>query len=130
MHYLLFYDYAGDYLDRRGQFRAEHLKLAREAVARGELVLGGALANPPDGGVLVFRGSSPAVAEAFASADPLRHARAGDELAGPRMDDGGGPGGGGSPAGRAGVVGKDSASLEARQEARALRAKVVKRPSQ
>jgi len=70
MHYLLFYDYAGDYLDRRGQFRAAHLKLARQAVARGELVLGGAFANPPDGGVLVFRGSSPAVAEAFASADP------------------------------------------------------------
>lgn len=44
--------------------------LARQAVERGELVLGGALANPVDGAVLLFRGSSPAVAERFASADP------------------------------------------------------------
>ena len=70
MHYLLFYDYAGDYMERRSQFRAEHLKLARQAVGRGEVVLGGAFANPPDGAVLLFRGSSPAVAEALASADP------------------------------------------------------------
>jgi len=39
-------------------------------VERGELVLGGALANPIDGAVLLFRGASPAVAEAFAAADP------------------------------------------------------------
>ena len=70
MHYLLFYDYAGDILERRKQFRAEHLKHARRAVERGELVLGGAFANPVDGAVLLFRGSSPAVAEAFAAADP------------------------------------------------------------
>jgi hypothetical protein len=37
---------------------------------RGDLVLGGALARPADGAVLVFRGSSPAVAEAFAAGDP------------------------------------------------------------
>ena len=46
-----------------------HIALAREAVARGELVLGGAL-NPPDGVMLLFRGDSPAAAEAFAKADP------------------------------------------------------------
>lgn len=28
MHYLLFYDYAPDYLERRAQFREEHLALA------------------------------------------------------------------------------------------------------
>ena len=37
--------------------------------ARGELVLGGAL-NPPEGVMLLFRGDSPAAAEAFAKADP------------------------------------------------------------
>ena len=42
----------------------------KERLARGELVLGGALANPVDGAVLLFRGDSPAAAEAFAAADP------------------------------------------------------------
>lgn len=70
MHYLLFYDLVPDYLERRGAFRAEHLAHARAAVARGELVLGGALANPPDLAVLLFQCDSPAVVEAFAAADP------------------------------------------------------------
>ncbi len=70
MHYLLFYDVVDDYVERRLAFREAHLLLARQAVERGELVLGGALANPVDGAVLLFRGSSPAVAERFAAADP------------------------------------------------------------
>jgi uncharacterized protein YciI len=70
MHYLLFYDVVDDYVERRLAFRDAHLSLARQAVERGELVLGGALANPVDGAVLLFRGSSPAVAERFAAADP------------------------------------------------------------
>lgn len=37
---------------------------------RCELVLGGALADPVDGAALLFRGSSPEVAEEFAQADP------------------------------------------------------------
>jgi hypothetical protein len=74
MHYLLMYDVAADYLERRGVFRAEHLTLAWQAHARGELVLGGALADPVDGAVLLFQGDSPAVAERFAAADPyVRH---------------------------------------------------------
>jgi uncharacterized protein YciI len=70
MHYLLIYDAVPDYAERRTPFRGEHLSLARAAHARGELVLGGALANPIDGAVLLFRGDSPVVAEAFAAADP------------------------------------------------------------
>ena len=70
MHYLLFYDVADGYVERRAAFRAVHLAHAREAVARGELVLGGALADPVDGAVLLFRGSSAAAAERFAAADP------------------------------------------------------------
>jgi len=70
MHYLLFYDVVEGYAERRKAFRERHLEHARQAVARGELVLGGALANPVDGAVLLFRGSSPAAAEAFAAADP------------------------------------------------------------
>ena len=70
MHYLLIYDGAADYLERRAEFRAEHLALARAAHARGELVLGGAFADPVDGAVLLFKSDSPAAAEAFAAADP------------------------------------------------------------
>src|SRR5262245_1088180 len=70
MHYLLFYDVVPDYVDRRGTFRAAHLALARAAHGRGELILAGALADPVDGAVLLFRGDSPAVAERFAAADP------------------------------------------------------------
>jgi len=69
-HFLLFYDTAPDYLERRADHRAQHLKLAWEAVERGELVLGGALADPVDGAVLLFRGEDRSVAEDFARADP------------------------------------------------------------
>ena len=70
MHYLLFYDYVPDIIERRGPHRAAHIAHARAAVDRGELVLGGALANPIDVGVLLFHGDSPAAAEAFARVDP------------------------------------------------------------
>jgi uncharacterized protein YciI len=70
MHYLLMYDLAPDYLERRAQYRSEHLRLAWEAHDRGELVLAGALANPADAAILVFMGTSSAAAEAFAAADP------------------------------------------------------------
>lgn len=74
MHYLLFYDVVPDYVERRAAYREEHLALGRAAHARGELVLGGALADPVDGAVLLFRGDSPAVAESFAHSDPyVRH---------------------------------------------------------
>jgi len=70
MHYLLFYEGADDYLTRRTAFRKLHLEHANRAVARGELILGGAFANPADGAVLVFSGTTPAIAEAFAKEDP------------------------------------------------------------
>lgn len=69
-HYLLFYEVVEDYVAKRAQYRNEHLKLAWEACDRGEMVLGGALANPVDAGVLFFQGDSPEVAEKFAKADP------------------------------------------------------------
>jgi uncharacterized protein len=70
MHFLLFYEVSADYLERRGEFREEHLKLAWEAQERGELILGGALAEPVDGAVLLFRGESSEVAKRFAAVDP------------------------------------------------------------
>jgi uncharacterized protein YciI len=71
MHYLLFYDVVHDYLERRAAFRKQHLDYCWEACGRGELVLGGALADPVDGAVLLFQGDSPEVAERFAHSDPF-----------------------------------------------------------
>lgn len=70
MHYLLFYDVGEDYLARRAEFRSAHLEKAWASSERGELILGGALANPVDGAILLFKGDSSAVAEEFAKADP------------------------------------------------------------
>ena len=70
MHYVLLYDVVDDYVARRAPFREEHLRLAREAHDRGEVVLAGALADPADGAMLVFRGPTSETAEAFAKADP------------------------------------------------------------
>jgi uncharacterized protein YciI len=70
MHYLLMYDLCADYLERRPAWRDEHLTLAWAAAGRGELVLGGALDEPADTAVLLFKGDSPAAAHAFVQADP------------------------------------------------------------
>jgi uncharacterized protein len=69
-HFLLFYDLAPDYPERRSSFRGAHLELAWAAHGRGELVLGGALTEPTDTAVLLFKGESAEVAEAFAKRDP------------------------------------------------------------
>ena len=69
-HFLLIYDFAADYSERRAAHRTEHLRLAWEAADRGELILGGALVSPMDTGLLLFSGDMPATAEAFARADP------------------------------------------------------------
>ncbi|MCA9755672.1 MAG: hypothetical protein KDA27_07720 [Candidatus Eisenbacteria bacterium] len=47
-----------------------HLGLAWEAAERGELLLGGALADPVDGAVLLFRADSKDVVERFVASDP------------------------------------------------------------
>ena len=70
MDYLLLYDLAPDYLDRRGEFRTEHLALAWLAQSKDQLVIAGALQDPVDMAVLHFRGDSPEAAEEFAKADP------------------------------------------------------------
>jgi uncharacterized protein len=70
MHYLLIYDVSPDYLERRSLYRDRHLALAWRAHDRGELQLGGALADPVDGAILLFSGEGPEAAERFAREDP------------------------------------------------------------
>lgn len=70
MHFLLLYDVVDDYVQKRAPFRAAHFAHARQFWDRGELVLAGALAEPADGAVLVFRGPTAEAAETFARNDP------------------------------------------------------------
>jgi hypothetical protein len=68
-HLLLEYVLADDYLERRAALRDDHLRLAREAHERGELLLAGALPDPYDRALLVWTAPREVV-ERFAAADP------------------------------------------------------------
>ncbi|MFH1196513.1 MAG: YciI-like protein [bacterium] len=70
MYYILFYKTVENYIERRQPFRELHLAHATASFERGELVLAGALADPADEAVLIFKGDSPAAAEEFAKNDP------------------------------------------------------------
>lgn len=70
MYYILFYKTVENYIEKRAPFRDEHLALAKSAQKDGVLVMAGALADPADSAVLIFKGDGPHVAEEFAQKDP------------------------------------------------------------
>ena len=70
MYLALQYDLVDDYLERRGEFRDEHLGMARAAHERGDLALAGAFVEPADQVLLVWSTEDRSVVEAFAEADP------------------------------------------------------------
>ena len=70
MYWLLLYDLVADYLERREALRSDHLGLAEAAHERGELVLAGAVPDPFDLAVLVFKGDDQSVVERFVEKDP------------------------------------------------------------
>lgn len=69
-YYALFYEVIDDYVKRRGEFREQHLRAARESLQRGELVFAGALAEPADRALLVFHVADKSNVEDFARKDP------------------------------------------------------------
>lgn len=69
-HYVLVMEFSEDYEARRPQFRNEHLTKAWAAVERGELVLAGALTEPLDTGLILFKVETPEPVERFAAEDP------------------------------------------------------------
>lgn len=69
-YYALIYYVVDDYISRRSSYRDEHLRLAREANHRGQLVLAGAFSEPADRALLVFRASHKSVIEDFIHKDP------------------------------------------------------------
>lgn len=70
MHYILFYDYVENVIERRTPFRQAHLALTEEYVRRGELLLGGAYADPADGAALIFKTEDRNRVESFVANDP------------------------------------------------------------
>ena len=70
MFYVLFYDYIADIGERRPAFRDAHLAALGEHVERGEVVLGGAWADPLDGAAIVFKTADRGVVERFVGSDP------------------------------------------------------------
>ncbi len=70
MFYVLTYKTVDNYVERRAPFRTEHLSYAETAVVRGELFMAGALADPADTAMLIFKAESRAVVEDFARNDP------------------------------------------------------------
>lgn len=73
-HLLLEYRLSPDYLQRRPEFRAEHLALLEAATQRGELLLGGALPDPFDRALMVWSQGAAEAIESFVAADPyVRH---------------------------------------------------------
>lgn len=70
MYYILFYKTVNNYIEKRAPFREAHIALARKAHENGDLLLGGALDDPADTAILVFKGESPEAAETFVKNDP------------------------------------------------------------
>jgi uncharacterized protein YciI len=68
--FALTYAVVPDFAARRMPFREAHLQLIRDASARGLLMMAGALGDPPEAALIVFRAESAAPVESFARADP------------------------------------------------------------
>jgi uncharacterized protein len=55
---LLIYEYVPDIVERRGPYREGHLAAIARHHASGAIVMAGAVGDPVDGGLLVFRDAS------------------------------------------------------------------------
>ena len=70
MYFVLFYRTVENYVEKRAPFRTQHLSHAQAAYERGEIVLAGALDDPADGALLIFKGPDDTAAKDFAQNDP------------------------------------------------------------
>jgi uncharacterized protein len=69
-YYALIYETVDDYVARRTEFREQHLRVARAARERGELLLAGAFDDPVDRALIVFCVDDKSKVEEFARKDP------------------------------------------------------------
>ena len=70
VYFVLIYKTVDDYVTRRAPYRAGHLSYAGAAHERGELIMAGALDDPADAAILIFKAENRAVVDAFARNDP------------------------------------------------------------
>ncbi len=70
MYFLLSYAYVENMAELRKPHREAHLALAQRYAQQGELILGGALVDPIDTGVLVFKVTDKTQVENFVQQDP------------------------------------------------------------
>jgi uncharacterized protein len=66
----LFYSYVPDILEKRDPYRAKHLEAANKMAEQSKLVMAGALTDPVDGAVFIFRNVNLGEIEAYVAADP------------------------------------------------------------
>jgi len=69
-YYVLTYQVVENFAARRTMYRDNHLRLVRDAHAKGQLLLAGAVGDPPDEALLVFHSPDRSAAETFAKNDP------------------------------------------------------------
>ena len=72
---LLTLDYVDDMLDKRGPHREEHIAGARKAHEEGKCAMAGALTDPVDTGVFVFKSVDKAYVERFVQNDAYYKAK-------------------------------------------------------
>lgn len=70
IYHVLQYTYVPDILERRDPYRAEHLQGAKDMAAERKIVMAGALTDPVDGAIFVFRNVGRDEIEAFVKKDP------------------------------------------------------------
>jgi uncharacterized protein len=70
MYYILFYKTVENYIEKRAPFRNEHLALVKKNHDNAILLMAGALAEPADGAVLIFKADNTKPIEEFVNNDP------------------------------------------------------------
>jgi len=68
--YVLQYDYVENITEKRAPYRAAHLAIFLKQMQDGNLVIGGAVDQPPTGGLIVFRNLTPKDIEEIVQQDP------------------------------------------------------------
>jgi uncharacterized protein YciI len=69
-YYALFYDVVENFADGRMPYREAHLGLVKAAHQRGDIVMAGALGDPLEQALIVFRVEDASIPEDFATHDP------------------------------------------------------------
>jgi uncharacterized protein len=70
MYFILFYKTVENYIEKRAPFREEHLALVKRNHQNGKLLMAGALAEPADGAVLIFKTDDKEPIKEFVNNDP------------------------------------------------------------